>query len=304
MPTAPALPHIVVNALDSLFCLLPLLEQRVVVRLVEERHPRLTGWAASSAASAPLPEAEDRADDERGAPQQAGHDRTNDGPVAAVRLAPRRRELHRLVACRAQERIDARKQALIELARLELRDHAGIENRPHLAVGQCALEPIADFHADAAIAGGPEQQQPVVLALFADLPELEEPDGGFLDRQTVERADHDDCHFGAIRTFELADGGVEPGNRVRAQHPGHVGHPRAVAGARVGDAGERLSADGSDQQGDESPDGNQATGTNRQETAREGNHVADILIQQPRAPDNKRPFRVVHCLPSAIRLEE
>ena len=82
------------------------------------------------------------------------------------RFAARRRELQRLVTRRAQERIDAGKQTFIELAGPEPRHHVSIENRPHLAIGQHALEPIADFDADAAIAGGPEQQQPVVLRLL------------------------------------------------------------------------------------------------------------------------------------------
>src|SRR5688500_8161572 len=63
--------------------------------------------------------------------------------------------------------------------------------------------------------------------------------------------------------------------------PGMSGHPRAVAGARVGDAGERLSADGSDQQGEQRSERDQAAGTNRHETVRERSHVADILMQQP-----------------------
>src|SRR5687768_6478767 len=76
MPTAAALPHIVVNALDSLFRLLSLLEQRVVVRLVEERHQRPARRAAAPVAPAPLPEADDRTHDAEGkSPQQADHNR-------------------------------------------------------------------------------------------------------------------------------------------------------------------------------------------------------------------------------------
>ena len=36
-----------------------------------------------------------------------------------------------------------------------------------------------------------------------------------------------------------------------------------------------------DQQGDERTERDQATGTNREETARERSHVADILMQRP-----------------------
>src|SRR5688500_7993946 len=108
MPAGPAPPHIVVNTLDSLFYLLPLLEQRVVVRLAEERHPGLTLRAAAPVASAPLPEADDRAHaDDRDPSQQPDHQRNGAERTALVRLAPRRRKLNRLVARRAQERIDA-----------------------------------------------------------------------------------------------------------------------------------------------------------------------------------------------------
>ena len=174
MRTGLALPHIVINAPDPLLCLLPLLEQRVVVRLAEADHARLTRRAAAAPVSPPLPEADDRAQADRDRTQQAHQQGTDARRTALVGFAPRRWQLHRLVARRAQERIDAGKHTLIELARLELRDDVGIENRARLAVGKHALEPIADLDADAAIAGGPEQQQPVVLALLADAPELEE----------------------------------------------------------------------------------------------------------------------------------
>src|SRR5688572_14030525 len=177
MPTGPALPHVVINAADPLFCLLPLLEQGVLVRLTEAGHPRVTCRAAAAAVAAPLPEADERAQADRDCPQQANHGRYDGAArTVLVRLAQRRGELQRLLTRRAQERIDPGQQTLIELAGPELRDHVGVENRPHLAVGQHALEPVADFDTDAAIASGPEQQQPVVPALLADHPELEELD--------------------------------------------------------------------------------------------------------------------------------
>ena len=83
MPTGPALPHIVINALDPLFCLLPLLEQRIVVRLAEAGHQRLTRRAAS-ASPAPLAEADDRAHAEWNGSQHADHDRNDAGRTALV----------------------------------------------------------------------------------------------------------------------------------------------------------------------------------------------------------------------------
>ena len=70
MRTGPALPHIVINAADPLLCLLPLLEQRVVLRLSEADHARLTRRAPAAPVSAPLPKADDRAQANRDRAQQ------------------------------------------------------------------------------------------------------------------------------------------------------------------------------------------------------------------------------------------
>ena len=70
MRTGSALPHIVINAPDSLFCLLPLLEQRVVVCLIEADHERLTRRAPAAPESPPLPKAEERAQTNRDRTQQ------------------------------------------------------------------------------------------------------------------------------------------------------------------------------------------------------------------------------------------
>ena len=155
---------------------------------------------------------------------------------------PSHRQCDILASRRGQYRIDARKNAFVEFSALEPWNDIGIENRAGFSIRQHAFESVADLNANLAIAGRPQEQQAVVAILFADAPEVEYLFGDFFDGKPVERSNDDDRHFNAVRSLDIADRLIEARHRFGAQGAGHIGNPRAVFHARVGDAGERLGA--------------------------------------------------------------
>ena len=68
--TGLALPYIVINAPDALLCLLPLLEQRVIVVLGEAHHERPTRGTPAAPVSPQFPKSDDRAHANRDCAQQ------------------------------------------------------------------------------------------------------------------------------------------------------------------------------------------------------------------------------------------
>jgi hypothetical protein len=106
--------------------------------------------------------------------------------------------------------------------------------------------------------------------------------GRLLDRQAVERLDHHDRHLDARRALDVADRGIERGDRLGAQRAGHVGDPGAVTRPRVRNARDRLGSESPGQQGDAERDRGGATAGSMEYG---GSHSGHIVTHPSIAPD-------------------
>src|SRR5262245_62019180 len=125
-----------------------------------------------------------------------------------------------------------------------------VEDRAHFPIRKRPFQSIADFDTDPAIAGGPQQEQSVVLVLLADAPQLEQLDRDLFDRSAVQRLDHDDRHLDPAGALDFVNRGIDARDRVSAERTGKVGDPGPVPGSRVGNAGDRLGAGAHDERGE------------------------------------------------------
>ena len=137
-------------------------------------------------------------------------------------------QLDVLISGRREQRIHARDDPVVELTRPELRNDIRVENRADAAVGQHALETIADLDPHRAIACRPEEQQSVV-AVFLPMPHISNSLAAASSTEMPSRERmHDNRHLDTGAALERADRVVETRDGVGAQGAGHVGDPRAV----------------------------------------------------------------------------
>ena len=188
-------PHVVVHAADALLRHLPFLQQPIIFAVGQQEHARVTLRTVTTSIPPPPAEADERSKSDRDRADERQPERQRAVGVIVVGFTGLGRQRDRLISGRGQQRIHARDNPLVELTRLEPGNDIGVENRADLAVGQHALEAVSDLDADAAIAGGPEEEQSVVPVLLADTPHREQFRGRLLDGSTVERANHDDRHL-------------------------------------------------------------------------------------------------------------
>jgi len=124
---------------------------------------------------------------------------------------------------RLGDAVDAREDGVVHPVLAHQRGDASADDVVRLEIGQVAADALAGLDADAALAGGDDQHNPVVLALLSRVPGLDELVAHVLDGLPLQRRGHQDEDLVSGLPLIVTDAVVEIGELRRAERAGGVG---------------------------------------------------------------------------------
>ena len=123
----------------------------------------------------------------------------------------------------ADDRGNSGGKPLVKLARLEARRYDLINDATGKEIGQHPFQPPAHLDADLAVALADQEQDPVVLALLADLPGLHRADAEIFQRVAFQGGDGQHRDLGGVGLLKGQERLFQPLTLSRRDHPGQIG---------------------------------------------------------------------------------